>query len=59
MANRFDVMKWLRKVREDNYKATRNLTPEQLIAQTRAGAEAFEKSQPKVRARVTRKPGSR
>jgi len=51
VAKKFDVMNWLRKVRDENYTATRGLTPEQLIAQTHAGAKAFEKSQARLSVR--------
>ena len=41
---RFDVMKWLRKVRDENYERTKNMSPEELLADTRARVEKFRAS---------------
>ena len=41
---RFDVLKWLRKVRDENYERQKDMSPEELIADTKAGAERFRAS---------------
>jgi hypothetical protein len=41
---KFDVLKWIRKIRDENYERTKHMSPEELIADTRAGAARFRAS---------------
>lgn len=40
----FDVMKWLRKVRDENYERQKGMSPEEMIADTKARAARFRAS---------------
>ena len=51
---RFKVLPWLRKVREENYRQDRGLTPEQVIDRTRAEARAFRASRAKGKTALKR-----
>ncbi len=51
---RFDVMKWLRKVRDEDYRRHRGMTPEQIIEDARKGAAEFRAMMEKRRAKQKR-----
>ena len=40
----FDVLEWIRQVRDEHHAQQRGATPEERIAQTRAEARAFRDS---------------
>ena len=44
MKKRFDVLKWIRDIRDENYKRERDLTPQEQIRRTRSQAERFRAS---------------
>ena len=41
---KFNTLKWIRKVRDENHEQQRNLTSEQKIKQTETEAETFRAS---------------
>jgi hypothetical protein len=48
---RFDVLTWLRKVRDTHYQQERNSSPEQVIEGTQAQAKEFRMTRPRRRTR--------
>jgi len=46
----FKTMKWIRKVRDDDYKECRDMSPAGKIAHTRAMAKKLTKKKPTVAA---------
>jgi hypothetical protein len=44
MKKKFDVLKWIRDIRDENYKRERDLTPQEQIKQARSQAERFRAS---------------
>lgn len=43
---KFDVLRWLRKLRDEHQQRQRAVSPEQQIEQTKAEAQAFRASRP-------------
>ena len=47
---KFKVMKWVRKVRDDNYEESKNMTPKEKIEYTKKRAKKLSKKRVKVNA---------
>lgn len=57
MKKTFDTLAWIRKVRDDNYRRGRGLSPEQVLDGTRAKAEVFRSYRAKRRVRQQNSSG--